>query len=755
MSETELARMVVRLMGDATSYLGMLRTSATATQQVTHALEVQSMKIQGYYQNVIGFGNQIKFSLLSALGVVGTFATGLNAIQRSAQAEDLRMAFGTMLQDMKAGAVLMERIQKFAAETPLETNQLAQVTKMLLQANAVAPSELIETLRMLGDAAGGNAEKLQGLAYAFGQVKTFGRLMGGELMQLRNAGFDPIAEIARTTGKSSAELLKMQEQGLISFEMVRNALKTATAEGGRFFDGMKNGSKTLNGVWSTIKDNIGLTLQAIGDSIVEAFDLKNVILNMSAATQDFSKWAKIIGNGFIFVRNQTIELIKANSELIINVLKVIGVLAGLWATYKAGLLVIGMVIFALKVLKVDLILNTALWVAWKIVVLAWTAAIAVATGVMTAFKLVVWLVNAALTVMDILLVPAGVVAFAAAVAVAIPLVTGLSVAAGTAYAAFQGMIAAGSGVIGIFKELGNSASGPMNQITGMLKDWNSLVTDLSKAVQQDFALAWDFVKAYAMLAFEQVKAIWPPTLQYLRAVADVIWNEMKSQFVIAFGKGMNEAYEMAVRTAKEIGRVMILSTTPLGLAILQDEREMKRRGEQAAKAINEGMAQNAGKAWQMQIKEAADQFNKALQNMDQEGIKNANERLAKLRQQSAIRDGFKQIRDAGKDTADALGKSGEAAASGIKPIEKAAHNAHQAIQKLQGTLVGSNEGYARLLEQRDLLEGRNIGRNAIDMKTGRIILKQDKVEKLLGQVAANTDKIANNNAAPPIQPANI
>lgn len=755
MSETELARMVVRLMGDATSYLGMLRTSVTATQQVTQALSMQSRQIEGYYQNIIGFGNQVKYTFLSALGVVSGFGIALGSIQKAAAAEDLEIAFGTFLQDMKAGKALMGEIQKFAASTPLGTQQIAQVTKQLLQAQAATAETAIPTIRMLGDIAGGNAERLNGLAYAFGQVKTFGRLMGGELMQLMNQGFNPLDQIAKMTGKSQGELRKEMEKGLITFDMVRNAMVAVTSEGGRFFNGMDNASKTLSGLWSTLKDEIDLTLQAIGEALVKGFDLKQVIRDLTVFAGEVRKGTEIAAKGFIFVKDNVTNLIKANLELIITVGKVIGILAGLWATFKFGMLLIGTLIFLLKVLKVDLILNTALWIVWKAIILAWSVAVMGASAAGLIFKGIVWLINAALTVMNLLLLPAGVVAFAAALATAVIAISAITAGAIAGYAAIKGLIGAGQAIVTVFSGLGNSVSGPMAKVTEMLGDWKNLASDLSTAIQYDFGLAWKFVQAYAMLAFEQVKALWPPTARFIVDVANIVWREMKSQFVMEFAKGMNEAYEISRRTAIEIGKVLLLSTTPLGWAILQDEREMKKRGEEAANAINEGMAANAGKHWQLEIKEATNRFNEALKNMDQEGIKGANERLGKLRQQSAIAQGFKQIRDAGKDVAKDVGKAGEEAAAGLKPIEKAAEHAHHAMQKLQGTLVGSQEGFSRLLEQRDMLEGRNIGRNQIDMKSGRITLRQDKVEKLLGDVANNTAKLADNNTGPAVLPANI
>lgn len=46
--------------------------------------------------------------------------------------------------------------------------------------------------------------------------------------------------------------------------MVKEAMRSSTAEGGRFFNGMKNASTTFSGVMSTLQDNISQVLAAIG-----------------------------------------------------------------------------------------------------------------------------------------------------------------------------------------------------------------------------------------------------------------------------------------------------------------------------------------------------------------------------------------------------------------------------------------------------------------------------------------------------------
>lgn len=90
-------------------------------------------------------------------------------------------------------------------------------------------------MKMLGDISLGNGERLQSLSLAFGQVQASGRLMGGDLLQMVNAGFNPLEAIAKRTGETMIAVKERMSAGGVSVNEVEQAMKDATSEGGRFF----------------------------------------------------------------------------------------------------------------------------------------------------------------------------------------------------------------------------------------------------------------------------------------------------------------------------------------------------------------------------------------------------------------------------------------------------------------------------------------------------------------------------------------
>ncbi|WP_373899274.1 tape measure protein [Haloimpatiens sp. FM7315] len=193
-----------------------------------------------------------------AVAATGVALGGLGAIgfKYNSDMEQYMAGFTTMLGSADKASKHMNELKTFAAKTPFEMSDLAQASTTL-QAFGVDIKEVTPDLKMLGDISLGNKEKFNGLALVFGQVKSQGKLMGQDLMQMINNGFNPLQIISEKTGKSMSQLKDEMSKGQISYEMVADAMKTATSEGGMFCGAMDKQSNTMTGLLSTLKDNLG------------------------------------------------------------------------------------------------------------------------------------------------------------------------------------------------------------------------------------------------------------------------------------------------------------------------------------------------------------------------------------------------------------------------------------------------------------------------------------------------------------------
>jgi tape measure domain-containing protein len=220
---------------------------------------------------------------------------GTQAIKASSDFEQAGVQFGVMLGDAKKAKQLVNEIQDMANVTPFETQDLLDASKTLLNFG-INVKEILPDLRMLGDIAGGDKQRMQSLTLAFSQMTSAGRLMGQDLLQMINAGFNPLQVIAEKTGKSMAVLKDEMSEGKISVQMVRQAFIDATSEGGRFYGMMNKQSETLEGKLSTMRDSYTLLTRAISDLAVPALkeQVTEITKTINATTELINKlksWA--------------------------------------------------------------------------------------------------------------------------------------------------------------------------------------------------------------------------------------------------------------------------------------------------------------------------------------------------------------------------------------------------------------------------------------------------------------------------------
>ena len=196
-----------------------------------------------------------------------SFGLVTSSVKAAANLEAMNAEFEVMLGNAEAARYLVQQIQQFAAVTPFETEGLVGNVRLMM-AFGQSANEAMAAIKTLGDVAGSDQERLNSLSLAYAQVMAAGKLQGQDLLQFVNAGFNPLAEISRKTGKSVAQLRKEMEKGNISAAMVTEAFQQATGPGGRFFGNMEKQSRTLNGLWSTLRDNFRMMMADLGDRMV-------------------------------------------------------------------------------------------------------------------------------------------------------------------------------------------------------------------------------------------------------------------------------------------------------------------------------------------------------------------------------------------------------------------------------------------------------------------------------------------------------
>ena len=189
--------------------------------------------------------------------------------------ETTKAKFEVLLGSAERAKLMIADISKFANETPYGSEELQKSAETML-GFGISADKIMPSLKMLGDIAMGDKQKLQSLTLAFSQASSTGKLMGQDLLQMINAGFNPLNEMSKQTGKSISELKDEMSKGQISAEMLEAAFRGATEEGGQFYGMMDKIGDTASGKLAVLLGDLKAKLTAMAESLLPTV---NVVLD--------------------------------------------------------------------------------------------------------------------------------------------------------------------------------------------------------------------------------------------------------------------------------------------------------------------------------------------------------------------------------------------------------------------------------------------------------------------------------------------
>lgn len=369
---------------------------------------------------------------------------GIGAVAKlGAEAEMTATAFTALVGEEQKANEMLKEIKSSAASALYGNMKLAENAKLMMNAG-MSPDKVTTYLSQLGDIAGGDAQKLSSLSLVLGQVFSAGKLLGTDKNQFINAGFNPLKELAKMTGKSYEEIDELMGKGMITAENVAQAIAHATSEGGQFHGITEKLAETVSGKFNA-------ALAQLQEGMLGLFERLKPYL-----TKLIDAMAKAIPPvmGALINLFETIE-------------KVIS-----WVEeWKAELLLAG------TILGIFTVLITAKTIA----IWGYATAMAIVRSATTAWTAVQWLLNAAMTANPIGLVIALIAALVAAV-----------VYCWNKFAGFRAFIITAWET---FKELGSILKDyVLDRINGIIRGLGALGKAIGHLFSGEWSEAWSSAK---------------------------------------------------------------------------------------------------------------------------------------------------------------------------------------------------------------------------------------------------------------------
>lgn len=238
---------------------------ATKRSERTHK---QYNATLGQSHNLMRTLGQLTGATFSVIGLRRFLST---LIDVTGQFEVQKMALRNMLQDIDGADKIFQDLYRFSSESTYRFSELAKYAKQLAAFN-IDQSSLLETTKMLGDVASGVGVSMDRVILAYGHVKSSGFLRGIQLRSFSQNGIPVLEELSKMLteieGKtvSLGDVFDKMMKREITFEMVEEAFKRMTSEGGKFYQMQEVLAKTLSGQINILKGKWENLMYAVGES---------------------------------------------------------------------------------------------------------------------------------------------------------------------------------------------------------------------------------------------------------------------------------------------------------------------------------------------------------------------------------------------------------------------------------------------------------------------------------------------------------
>ena len=339
-----VAHVDARFTADTSAYVRSVRDAQRATESLANSMPRADDAMGSMKTSTIALGAALGTigaqALARATGAVKQFA--MQGIQAAKDYEQTVISIEGIFQGM--GMSVQEATDKtktyladlrdFAAETPFELPQTLDAVKRLLSIGYAADDVKDNLLPAIGDivsALGQPAASISAVVYAFGQMKSAGRVLSQDLMQIGNAlpGFNAKVAIAEQLFSGDMQAMaKAMESGALDSETAIQAIIKAMQEFPGAAGAMERQSKTLAGVMSTFSDTVN---NALIDGLMPSMPmLSEALMGVMPAVEDMATaFAQQLGPALIQGAELMQQIVPVASALIPPIFELVDIFTGM------------------------------------------------------------------------------------------------------------------------------------------------------------------------------------------------------------------------------------------------------------------------------------------------------------------------------------------------------------------------------------------------------------------------------------------
>lgn len=231
-------------------------------------------------------------ALVAALGTVA-YQSALTANN----VENLRKGIITLADSESEGRKLYSTLIDIASRTPFERQDVIEMGRSLLGAGIEA-ERIPDYVYAIGDAVttiGGTAQNIDSVTTAIGRMQLGGKLSYEQMVQIQENGIPVFQLLADATGRSTEEIIKLAQDGLLPAKGNLDILIGAMQ--GQYGDAMASqmgtasqSASNLADAWQDASTSLGNYVQPLVTGTINL--LTDLVNWTNQAGQDFIRWGR-------------------------------------------------------------------------------------------------------------------------------------------------------------------------------------------------------------------------------------------------------------------------------------------------------------------------------------------------------------------------------------------------------------------------------------------------------------------------------
>lgn len=244
----------------------------------------------GAFFKAVPFGIATTISNLAK----GITELGKASVQAYSEIEAIKTQLGVVFSNQTQADSMFSNISQYAVKSPFGVQQTSELAVLLKQSGVYA-SDLMNTLKMLGDTAGGNMEKMKRIANNYAQIVSIGKASMLDMRQFAYAGIPIFEAVSKELGVSQQELRKLISEGKVTADIVEKVFKDLTGINGIFENATEKGARTLKARLQNLADARQLAIGSLGERVVSAgtqYGNDGAFLKFVSTAESFYTWMK-------------------------------------------------------------------------------------------------------------------------------------------------------------------------------------------------------------------------------------------------------------------------------------------------------------------------------------------------------------------------------------------------------------------------------------------------------------------------------